>query len=70
MKAEYDFSKVKRVKSVPHLAKLQAENATGKTRITMCLDAAVVQAFRNQAEAEGTGIRRSLTMHCVASFSQ
>ncbi len=35
MKAEYDFSKAKRAKNVPLLAKLQAENATGKTRITM-----------------------------------
>lgn len=55
MKAEYDFSKAKRAKNVPHLAKLQAENATGKTRITMYLDSAVVQAFRSQAEAEGKG---------------
>lgn len=55
MKAEYDFSEAKRAKNVPHLAKLQAENATGKTRVTMYLDAAVVQAFRNQAEAEGKG---------------
>jgi len=55
MKAEYDFTKAKRAKNVPHLAKLQAENATGKTRITMYLDNAVVQAFRNQAEAEGKG---------------
>ena len=55
MKTEYDFSKAKRAKNVPHLAKLQAENATGKTRITMYLDAAVLQAFRNQAEADGKG---------------
>ncbi len=55
MKTEYDFSKAKRAKSVPHLAKLQAENATGKTRITMYLDASVLQAFRNQFEAEGKG---------------
>jgi uncharacterized protein (DUF4415 family) len=55
MKTEYNFSKAKRAKNVPHLAKLQAENATGKTRITMYLDATVLQAFRNQAEAEGKG---------------
>ncbi|MCK9201912.1 MAG: BrnA antitoxin family protein [Gallionella sp.] len=55
MKSEYDFSKAKRAKNVPHLAKLQAENAAGKTRVTMYLDAAVVQAFRNQSEAEGKG---------------
>ena len=55
MKTEYDFSKAKRAKNVPHLAKLQAENATGKTCITMYLGAAVLQAFRNLAEAEGKG---------------
>jgi hypothetical protein len=43
MKAEYDFSKAKRAKSVPHLVKLQAENAVGKARVTMYLDAAVVR---------------------------
>jgi uncharacterized protein (DUF4415 family) len=49
---EYAFQS-QRAKNVPHLAKLQAENAAGKTRVTMYLDAAVVQAFRTQAEAEG-----------------
>jgi hypothetical protein len=34
MRKQYDFSKAKRAKSVPHLAKLQAE-AKGKTRITI-----------------------------------
>jgi hypothetical protein len=38
MKAEYDLSKAKRAKNVPHLAKLQTENATGKTRVTMYLN--------------------------------
>lgn len=55
MKAEYDFSKAKRAKNVPHLAKLQAESAKGKTRITMYLDDAVLHAFRSQAEAQGKG---------------
>ncbi len=68
MKAEYDFSKAKRAKNVSHLAKLQAENATGKTRITMYLDNAVVQAFREQAEAEGKGFRRLSTMRYALSF--
>ena len=36
MRKEYDFSKAKRAKDVPHLAKLQAE-AKGKTRITIML---------------------------------
>ena len=55
MKTEYDFSKAKRAKNVPHLAKLQAENAKGKTRVTMYLDDAVLQAFRSRAETEGKG---------------
>ncbi len=37
MRKQYDFSKAKRAKNVPHLAKLQAV-ATGKTRITIMLD--------------------------------
>jgi uncharacterized protein (DUF4415 family) len=52
MRNEYDFSKAKRAKDVPHLAKLQRE-ATGKTLITMMLDNDVVTAFRARAEAEG-----------------
>jgi hypothetical protein len=43
MKAEYDFSKARRAKNVPHLAKLQAENAAGKTRVTMYLDFAAAR---------------------------
>ena len=54
MRKEYDFSKAKRVKDVPHLAKLQAE-AKGKTRITIMLDNLVLDAFRQQAEAQGVG---------------
>lgn len=37
MRKEYDFSKARRAKDVPHLAKLQVE-AEGKTRITIMLD--------------------------------
>jgi len=54
MRKEYDFSKAQRAKDVPHLAKLQAE-AKGKTRITIMLDNLVLDAFRQQAEAEGLG---------------
>jgi uncharacterized protein (DUF4415 family) len=55
MKAEYDFSKAKRAKDVPHLAKLQAEAAKGKTRVTMYLDDNVLDAFRARAQEEGKG---------------
>jgi uncharacterized protein (DUF4415 family) len=54
MRKEYDFSKAKRAKDVPHLAKLQTE-AKGKTRITIMLDNFVIDAFRQLAEQEGIG---------------
>ena len=54
MRKEYDFSKAKRAREVPHLAKLQAE-AKGKTRITIMLDNFVIDAFRQLAEREGIG---------------
>jgi len=55
MKAEYDFSKARRAKDVPHLARLQAKAAAGKSRITIYLDNAVIQSFRQRAEEEGKG---------------
>ena len=54
MRKNYDFSKAKRAKDVPHLARLQAE-AKGKTRITMMLDNDILLTFRAKADAEGTG---------------
>jgi predicted DNA binding CopG/RHH family protein len=54
MRKQYDFSKAKRAKSVPHLARLQAE-AKGKTRITIMLDNDLLMAFKAKADAEGTG---------------
>jgi uncharacterized protein (DUF4415 family) len=54
MRKEYDFSKGKRAKDVPYLAKLQAE-ARGKTRITIMLDNFVIDAFRQLAEQKGIG---------------
>jgi len=55
MKAEYDFSKAKRAKDVPHLAKLQATASKGKTRVTIYLDDSILESFRLRAEAEGRG---------------
>jgi uncharacterized protein (DUF4415 family) len=52
MRKEYDFSRAKRAKYVPHLAKLQAEMA-GKTRITMRVDNTVLAAFKARAESSG-----------------
>ena len=53
MRKEYDFTGAKRAKDVPHLAKLQAEVARAKTRITILIDDEVLAAFRARAEREG-----------------
>jgi uncharacterized protein (DUF4415 family) len=55
MRRKVDFKGARRAKDVPHLAKLQAQAARGKTRITILLDADVVAAFRARAEREGRG---------------
>ena len=54
MRKQYDFSKGKRAKSVPHLARLQVQ-AKGKTRITIMLDNDLLMAFKAKAESEGLG---------------
>jgi len=58
MRKQYDFSKAKRAKDVPHLAKLQTE-AKGKTRITMMLDNDLRQASGSGSVDEET-LRRIL----------
>ena len=55
MRKEYDFTGSKRAKDVPHLAKLQAEVARSKRRITILIDDDVLAAFRARAEREGKG---------------
>ncbi|MDE2272181.1 MAG: BrnA antitoxin family protein [Xanthomonadaceae bacterium] len=59
MRSEYDFSKAKRAKDVPHLAKLQTA-MKGKTRITIMLDNDVLDSFRARAEAEGRGYQTAI----------
>ena len=54
MRNNYDFSKAKKAKEVPHLAKLQKESK-GKTRITIMLDNDVLEAYRKRADREGMG---------------
>lgn len=54
MRKQYDFSKARRAKNVPHLARLQ-KAADGKTRITIMLDNDLLMLFRARADAEGTG---------------
>jgi len=69
MRKEYDFSKAKRAKDVPHLARLHAE-AKGKTRITIMLDNLVLEAFRERAELSGVGYQTLINTalrDCLAS---
>lgn len=60
MKSEFDFSKAKRAKDVPHLAKLQAAASKGKTRISIMLDEEVIAGFRARAEAAGRGYQTEI----------
>lgn len=60
MRNEYDFSKAKRARDIPHLAKLQASSNIGKTRITIMLDDDVIEAFRARADAEGRGYQTAI----------
>lgn len=55
MRKEYDFTGAKRAKDVPHLAKLRAAVARGKTRITILIDDDVLAVFRARAGREGKG---------------
>jgi uncharacterized protein (DUF4415 family) len=54
VRKQYDFSKARRARQVPHLAKLQSR-PKGKTRITIMLDDDVLAAFRARAAVEGSG---------------
>lgn len=60
MRKEYDFSNAKRAQDVPHLAKLQSENAKGKTRITTYLDNDLVEWLKLRGEAESKGYQTIL----------
>lgn len=55
LRRDYALSKAKRAQDVPHLTRLQADTTTGKTRITIFLDADVVAAFRERAAQDGRG---------------
>jgi hypothetical protein len=58
-KAEYDLSRSRRAKDVPHLKKLQEAAGSGKTRISM-LDDAMIAAFRARAAAGGAGCQAGI----------
>ena len=51
MEKEYDFSKGKRGPVIPQ---------QGKTRITICIDTAVLEWFRDEAEREGQGYQTAI----------
>lgn len=69
MRKEYDFSKAKRAKDVPHLNKLK-ESSQGKTRITIMLDNDVLQNFRMQAEKEGSGYQTLINKALKSSIGK
>jgi uncharacterized protein (DUF4415 family) len=51
MRDDYDMSGARRATQVEHLNRLRS----GKTRITLCLDNEVLDAFRSRAEKLGKG---------------
>lgn len=61
MKANYDMTKAKRGAVLP---------ATGKTRITIYLDDAILEAFRQRAEREGKGYQTLINEVLSASLAQ
>ncbi|GAB2563969.1 BrnA antitoxin family protein [Dyella jejuensis] len=70
MKSEYDFSKARRAKDIPHLSTLQEQAGGGKTRITIMLDDDVIEGFKalvGPAGAYQTEINRVLRAHLSAS---
>lgn len=59
MKREYDLTRARRAKDVPHLKKLQEAAGSGKTRISIMLDDAVIAGFRARAAA-GAGYQTEI----------
>jgi uncharacterized protein (DUF4415 family) len=69
MRKEYDFSKAKRAKDVPHLKDLK-ESSQGKTRITIMLDNDVLENFRQKAEKEGSGYQTLINKYLKSSIGK
>ena len=67
MRKQYDFSKAKRAKNVPHLQRLQAE-AKGKTRITIRIDDDVLDWFRGEVDAAGGGNYQTLINQALREY--
>jgi uncharacterized protein (DUF4415 family) len=58
MKAEYDFSKARRGQAVP---------TSGKTRVTMYLDDAIVERFKTLSAKTGKGYQTLINEALAAS---
>ena len=69
MRSEYDFSKAKRAKDVPHLKKLQAE-AKGKSCVTLMLDNDVLSEFQDRASEKGIGFQTLIHQTLVEAIGR
>lgn len=61
MRKEYDFSNGKRGAVIP---------SPGKTRITIMLDTEVIEHFRAQAEASGSGYQTLINAELLAAVAR
>lgn len=61
MKANYDMTKARRGAALP---------PTGKTRITIYLDDAILEAFRQRAEQEGKGYQTLINEALSGTLAQ
>jgi hypothetical protein len=61
MRKQYDFSKGKRGAVLP---------SPGKTRITIMLDDDIIEFFRKEAEAKGTGYQTMINLALRAALSK
>ncbi len=61
MRKQYDFSNGKRGAVIP---------SAGKTRITIMLDAEVLEYFRGRSEAQGTGYQTLINAALRAAVAQ
>lgn len=69
MRKEYDFSKAKRARDVPHLSKLRRAQKN-KIRISIMLDENVIAAFRKRAAKAGVGYQTEINRVLNESLSR
>ena len=68
MRKEYDFSKAKRAKQIPHLNKLRRTQKS-KIRISIMLDEKVIAGFRKRAALAGVGYQTEINRVLNESLS-